>query len=212
MIRIILIDDHQLFREGLKAMFQPEPDITVVAEAATALEGVEAAERCPCDLFVADFSLPDYEAPWLLEQLRKRRAEVRVLMISQYTDFDKVRQILALGANGYLVKTAKREELMQAVSIVAAGGIYIHPAVARALTVQPDPAAGQSLVTPRERAILQLLVEGLSNPAIARRLHVSLGTIKGDMQQLFSKLAVTDRTRLAATALAKGLVEHPEHR
>jgi len=210
MVRIILIDDHNLFREGIKAIFQSSPDISVVAEAATAAAGVQAAERYACDLVVADFALPDYEAPWLLGQLRKRKANFPILMLSQHVDYDKVRQVIAMGANGYIVKTASREELMQAVSVVAAGGIYVHPAVAPALLAQPGPSDGRAILSARERAILELLVQGLSNPSIADRLHVSLGTVKGDLQGLFSKLAVSDRTRLAATALARGLVEHPD--
>ena len=207
-IRVILIDDHQLMRAGVRLMIEAAPDVEVVGEAAKAQEGLELIATCECDLVVADFNLPDYEAPWLLTQLRKRQLSVPLLMLSQYTEGEKIRQIMSLGASGYVVKTATREEFLTAVQVVASGGIYVHPAVASALLSQP--ATQSPLLSSREFAILQLLMEGLSNPAIAGRLHVALATVKADMQNLFVKLGVKDRTRLVATALARGLIRLPE--
>ena len=192
-------------------MIETSPNIQVVGEAARAEEGLEVIATCACDLVVADFNLPDYEAPWLLTQLRKRQVTLPLLMLSQYTEPEKIRQIMSLGANGYVVKTATKEELLTAVGVVAAGGIYVHPAVAPALLGQ-SAAQAPPLLSSRELAILQLLMEGLSNPAIALRLHVALATVKADLQNLFVKLAVKDRTRLVATALARGLISLPEHR
>lgn len=207
-IRVILIDDHQLMREGVRLMIQAASEVEVVGEAAKAQEGLELITTCPCDLVVADFNLPDYEAPWLLTQLRKRQISVPLLMLSQYTEAEKIRQIMSLGASGYVVKTATKEEFLTAVRVVAAGGIYVHPAVAPALLSQPANQA--PLLSSREFAILQLLMEGLSNPAIATRLHVALATVKADLQNLFGKLGVKDRTRLVATALSRGLIRLPE--
>jgi DNA-binding NarL/FixJ family response regulator len=209
MIRIVLVDDHNLFREGVKAMLHSASEISVVGEASTAGAGLEVVQRLACDLVIADFALPDYEAPWLIGQLRKRAVKVPVLMLSQHTDVERVRQILALGANGYVVKTAKRDDLLSAISIVAAGGIYVHPAVAPALLNSVGQSGPKDEFSSRERAILQLLVEGLSNPAISKRINVSLGTVKGDLQSLFGRLAVKDRTSLVAIALSRGLVEPP---
>jgi len=198
-------------REGVRMMIETAANIQVVGEAAKAQEGLELIISCACDLVVADFNLPDYEAPWLLTQLRKRQITVPLLMLSQYTEPDKIRQIMSLGANGYVVKTATKEELLTAVGVVAAGGIYVHPAVAPALLGQSS-AQAPPLLSSREFAILQLLMEGLSNPVIAQRLHVALATVKADMQNLFGKLGVKDRTQLVATALARGLISLPEHR
>lgn len=205
MVRLVLIDDHNLFREGLKAIFQIRPDLSVVGEAESAAGGLEAVERVACDLVLADFSLPDHEAPWLVTRLRQLRPQLPVLVLSQNTDYERVRQVLSVGASGYLVKTAHSQELLQAISLVAGGGVYLHPAVARALTAQPSDGLSE-----RERAILQMLVAGRSNPAIADTLHVSLGTVKADLQSLFQKLGVKDRTHLAAVALARGLVRPPD--
>ena len=205
MIRLVLIYDHSLFREGLKAMFQSRSDLSVVGEADSAAGGLEVVERVACDLVVADYSLPDHEGPWLVSRLRQLRPQLPVLVLSQNTDHERVRQILSLGASGYLVKTARREDLLQAVSLVASGGIYVHPAVARALMAQAPDGLSE-----RERAILQMLVAGRSNPLIASALHVSLGTVKADLQSLFQKLGVKDRTHLAAIALARGLVQSPD--
>ncbi len=210
MIRLVLVDDHQLFREGIKLMLQSSPDISVVGEAASAQQALELVVglRGSLDLVIADFGLPDYEAPWLLEQLRKRSVKVPLLMLSQYTEAERVRQVVGAGAYGYLVKTARREELLQAVSIVSAGGVYLHPAVAPAF-LNPPASAPEPLLNARQTAIVQLVVEGLSNPAIARRLNLSLGTIKGELQLIFRKMKVDDRSRLVAAALSKNLIEHP---
>lgn len=209
MIRLILVDDHHLFREGIKLMLHSSPDLSVIGEAATAQQALELAERVrgSLDLIVADFGLPDNEAPWLLEQLRGREIEVPLLMLSQYTEPDRVRRVIQLGANGYLVKTAQREELLQAVSIVAAGGLYLHPAVAPAFRA-PEPAAAP-LLNSRQTEIVQMVVDGLSNPEIGRRLNLSLGTIKGEMQVIFKKLKVEDRSRLVARAMAQNIVGPP---
>ena len=185
-------------------MFHSQPDLLVVGEAESATAALQVVQEVACDLVLADYSLPDHEGPWLIAQLKKLVPHLPVLMLSQNTELERVRQILSLGAQGYLVKTAQRQELLQAVQIVKSGGIYLHPMVAGALTA----TTSAPILSPRERQILSKLTQGKSNPAIASELHVSLGTIKADLQSLFQKLGARDRTQLAATALARGLIDY----
>lgn len=208
MIRVILIDDHALFREGLKAMMQPRADLSVVGDAENAQSGLDIVRKVPCDLVVTDYSLPDHDAVWLVGAIRAFSNKLPILVVSQFTALAKVREVLELGAQGYLVKSAQPQEFLSALTTVAGGGIYLHSAVSQALL--PLRAHQDALgLSPRERQVLQLVVQGESNPAMAKRLQVSLGTIKNDLQHLFGKFGVSDRTRLATLVLSQGLLESP---
>jgi DNA-binding NarL/FixJ family response regulator len=200
---IILVDDHTLFRAGLKALLAPLDDLEVVAEASTAREGLEAIERSRCDLAVIDLNLPDQDGRQLALAIRQRRSALPILVLSQHDDPLRVRQIMQCGCNGYLVKTAEEDELITAIRVTAAGGMYVHPSVAQALLGRD---AGRVL-TEREEDMLSLLPHGLSNQEIADRLHVSLGTIKRDLSNLYERFSVSDRTHLLAEAINRGLIE-----
>lgn len=202
--RIILVDDHNLFRAGIKALLASQDDLSVVAEAATAREGLEAVQSHRCDLVVLDFNLPDQDGPWVVARIRQHAPRLPILLLSQYTDPDRVRQVMEAGCHGYVVKTAEEHELLSAIAVVAAGGIYVHPAVAPALL---GPRPSEHDFSPREVAIMRFLINGLSNQEIAERLHVSLGTVKRDLSALYARLSVGDRTQLLAEAIARGLVE-----
>lgn len=207
MTRIVLIDDHKLFRAGLKALLSTEEDLTVAAEATTGQEGLEAVERFRCDLVVLDFNLPDVEGPMLARRIRMRFPGLPILLLSRYEDPERVRQAMEVGCNGYLVKSADEEEFLTALRVVASGGIYVHPAVARAL-LGGRPAGPE--LSSRELTVIRYVARGLSNPEIAQRLLVSLGTVKRDLSLLYERFSVTDRAQLVAEAMAHGLVEPPE--
>ena len=204
MARILLIDDHNLVRSGIKALLTAQPGLEVVAEAGTAREGFEAVERCRCDLVIVDFNLPDEDGTWVVLQIRRFYPRLPILMLSKFTDPDKVRYAMDCGCHGYIVKSAEEEDLLLAVRVVVSGGIYVHPAVADACLGRRDTAEEFS---PRDVAILRLLTGGQSNHEISARLHISLGTVKRDLAQLFARLEVSDRTQLVAAAIARGLVE-----
>lgn len=204
MIRIVLVDDHNLFRAGIKALLAAAEGFEVVAEAATAAEGLEAVERFRCDLVVLDFNLPDQPGPSLAERIRRRFPELPILLLSQYEDPDRVRQVMATGCHGYVVKSAGEDELLAALRVVAAGGIYVHPAVARAVLGGREAVPEHG---PRDLSILRLLKQGKSNQEIAGQLDVSYGTIKRDLSLLYERFSVSDRTQLLAQAMARGLVD-----
>lgn len=202
--RIIIIDDHRLFRSGLKSLLTPFEDLRVVAEAATAAEGLEAVTRHACDVVLLDFNLPDEEGPYLAARIRRRFPELPILLLSQHDDPVRVRQAMEAGCHGYLVKDSDEQHLVIAVRLVAEGGMYVHPRVARAVVGGSGRVRG---VGPRELEILSMLASGRSNQEIARSLNVSLGTIKRDLSTLYDQFGVSDRTRLVAEAMSRGLVK-----
>lgn len=204
MLRVILIDDHNLVRDGIKAILTAQPDVTVVAEAATAREGFAAVQSCRCDLVIVDFNLPDEEGTWVVLQIRRVFPRLPVLLLSQYTDPEKVRYAMDCGCHGYVVKSAPQRDLLAAVQLVGAGGIYVHPAVAEACLGRRE---SREEFKTRDLTMLRLLATGLSNQQMSTRLNVSVGTVKRDLAQLFARLGVSDRTELVAEAVARGLVE-----
>lgn len=204
--RIVLVDDHSLFRAGLKALLARQDNLSVVAEAATATEGCRVVDRYRCDLVLVDYHLPDQDGLWLVDRLRRSHPSLPILVLSQFTELEKVRRIMERGCHGYLVKSASEEELLAAVKVVAAGGVYFHPAVAQAFL---QPADTSYKLNARELTIAQLLTNGLGNQQIAQSLNLSLGTIKRELSQLYNRFSVSDRTQLVAELLARRLVEPP---
>lgn len=204
MIRVFLVDDHSLFRAGMKALLAVQSDYTVVGEASAASEGFKMLEQTACDLVLVDYQLPDHEGPWLVSKLRKRFPELPTLVVSQFTEPARVRRALESGCNGYVVKAAEEPDLLIALRVVAAGGIYVHPLVAPIL-LRPDKDLDLS---ERELQTIGLVAEGLSNQQIADSLHVSLGTVKRELSFLYERFSVSDRAELVTEALARGLVSN----
>jgi DNA-binding NarL/FixJ family response regulator len=202
--RIVLIDDHTLFRAGIKALLTSQEDFEVVAEASTASEGYKAVVSHACDVAVIDYVLPDQDGPELVAQIKLHTPKLPILLLSAHTEVDKVRLVMDRGCHGYIVKSATENELLVALRIVAAGGIYVHPAVAPALL---SGATEEKALTSRQIAIIRYLTAGKSNQEIADDLHLSLGTIKRNLSQLFEQLEVSDRTQLLSEAIARGLVK-----
>ncbi len=203
MTRIILIDDHNLFRAGIKSLLALKPGLSVVAEASTAEAGLDAVHRYRCDLVILDYNLPDRDAVWLVEKVREAYSKLPILVLSQFVEPGKVRRVLEVGAYGYMVKSAEEEDLLAAITAVGRGGLYVHHAVAEAALWGKESVEEFS---DREVSILNMLGDGVSNKEMADRLSVSLGTIKRDVSTLFEKFSVTDRTQLLAEAIRQGLV------
>ncbi|MCA9780827.1 MAG: response regulator transcription factor, partial [Candidatus Eremiobacteraeota bacterium] len=200
--RIILIDDHNLFRAGIKSLLASQPGLSVVSEASDAVSGLDAVHRYRCDLVVLDYNLPDHDGVWLVEKIRKAFGKLPVLVLSQFLEPTKVRRILQAGAFGYVVKAAEENDLLAAITAVGQGGLYVHHAVAEAALWSQD---NEEPLSEREEAIVGLLAEGVSNKEMADRLNVSLGTVKRDLSLLFEKFSVSDRTQLLAEAMRQGL-------
>ena len=204
MTRIILIDDHNLFRAGIKSLLASQSGLSVVAEASDAVSGLDAVHRFRCDMIVLDYNLPDHDGIWLVEKVREAFAKLPILVLSQFLEPGKVRRILEAGAFGYVVKSAEESDLLAAITAVGQGGLYVHHAVAEAALWSRET---EEPFSERELAIVTLLVEGVSNREMADRLNVSLGTVKRDLSVLFERFEVTDRTQLLAEAIRQGLAK-----
>ncbi|RGE21919.1 response regulator transcription factor [Leucobacter sp. wl10] len=217
MIRVLVADDHPIVRSGIVGLLDTEPDFEVVAEAASGEEAVELVARHEPDVVLMDLRMPGIGGVEATRRIvQGRGASARVLVFTTYEDDDQILAAIEAGAGGYLVKAAPAEELAAGVRAVAAGQMVLAPSVAAALAqaarggapagapgAEADPSPG---LTPREREILALVAEGLSNPEIAGRLFIGESTVKTHLLHVFEKLGVSDRTRAVIRAMEIGII------
>jgi two-component system NarL family response regulator len=201
-ITVLVIDDHPVVREGVAAMLARQGDMVVVGEAATGREAIGRFRELAPDVALLDLRLPDLDGVEVTAALRAEWPTSRILVLTTYDGDEDIHQALSAGAQGYLLKQALREELAAAVRAVHAGRRYIPPGVAVRLAERPLGAE----LTPREKDVLALIVEGHSNKEIADALGLTEGTIKGYVNTMLAKLGVADRTQAAITAVRRGLV------
>ena len=209
MIRLLIADDHPMVRDGLRALFDELPDIEVVGEAANGREAVEGAVVHRPDVLIMDLAMPDVDGFAATSEITRVAPEVAVLVLTMSEDDETVARAMRAGAQGYLLKGATKEEILRAVTSVAGGEAIFGSSVARrvlALLATPQPEADAfPQLTPREHDVLDLLARGLSNPAIAARLELSLKTINNLTSSVFAKLHVVGRTEAALLARDHGL-------
>jgi NarL family two-component system response regulator LiaR len=207
-IRVLVVDDHAVVREGLRAFLELQERIEVVGEAADGDEAIAAAERLRPDVILMDLVMPRLDGVAAMRALRERVPSARVIVLTSFLDDDKLLPALRAGAAGYLLKNAQPQELARAVRAAHAGEALLDPVVAArlvdALTGQADPL-GQ--LTPREREVLELIGRGFPNKRIARELGISEKTVKTHVGHVLAKLGVTDRTQAAVVAVRAGLVD-----
>ena len=203
-LRLMLVDDHEIVREGLRTLLEQEEDIEVVGEAEDGESAVRlAAERRP-DVVLMDVMMPGMggiEATRRLLALPSPPAPPRVLMLTSLADEAAIREAVAAGAMGYLMKDVSRAELVRAVRDAARDRPTLHPEAQRILMRRPEKSPLDDL-TPRERSVLDLVAEGKSNRQIANRLGLTEGTVKGYVSILLDKLGVQDRTQAALLAVS----------
>lgn len=201
-IKILLADDHAIVRMGLKAVFDLEPDLQVVAESATSDETVAAFLKFRPDVTLLDLRMPGTGVE-ALRRIRQLARDARVLILTTSDVEEDIHRALAAGANGYALKSIAPEQLAEAIRVVHAGGRWVPEEIARKLA---DRSSTMQL-SPREAEVLQLLIKGLTNPEIANVLQISFGTAKAHVRAILAKLQVADRTEAAAEAYRRGLVE-----
>jgi DNA-binding NarL/FixJ family response regulator len=205
MIKVLLVDDHPVVRQGLRTFLDLQDDITVVGEAADGESGVDAAEELRPDVVLLDLRMPGSDGLAALNGLRERRNPARVLVITSFTEPAAVLPAVRAGAAGYVYKDVDPPALAAAIRSVHAGHVLLHPDVVRQLAASEAAPAGTQL-TAREREVLAELARGLSNREIARSLSVSEKTVKTHVSAILTKLGVQDRTQAALQALRSGLV------
>jgi DNA-binding NarL/FixJ family response regulator len=201
-IRMLLVDDHPVVREGLRSMLT-DGALEVVGEAATATEATRLCAEVAPDVVLLDMALPDLDGVSTLRRIKHVRPETAVLVLSMHDDPALVRAAIQAGAAGYLLKGVARQELLAAVRAVRHGEAVVDPALLRSLSA--DPGAGASL-TAIERDVLRLIASGRTNREIAGQMRWSVATAKKYVQRVLAKLDVSDRTQAAVAALRRGLL------
>ena len=214
-IRVLIVDDHPMVCEGLTSMLTA-PEIEVVEVAHSGQSALEKIRRLEPDVTLMDIRMPDLSGIDVLQDVKKMNLATRVIMITTYRNISYLLKALAAGASGYILKDISREELLKTVQTVASGARYVDhqflQGVLRDLDepnhqqTELDPKAIETL-TLREMDVLKLVVEGLSNKAIAEVLVISPSTVKGYVKIILEKLHVSDRTQAAVKAVRSGLVQ-----
>jgi len=205
-IRVLLVDDHPVVRDGLRGMFADEPGVEVVGEAGDGLAAVAAAQRLRPDVVLMDLRMPRQDGVTATRELRRVVPDVQVLVLTTFDTDGDIERAIAAGAVGYLLKDAPRADLMRGVRAAARGEAALSPTVAarlmaRSVTPAPEP------LTARERQVLTLVADGLTNRQIGRRLRISETTVKTHLVRSFAKLGVDDRTAAVTAALQRGLLD-----
>jgi two-component system, NarL family, response regulator LiaR len=210
-IRVLIVDDHAVVRGGLRTFLDLQEEIDVVAEAEDGDGAVSAVERLRPDVVLLDLVMPRGGGLPAIRQIRERSPATRVIVLTSFLDDDKLFPAVRAGAAGYLLKDVQPDELVTAIRKVAAGEALLHPAAAARLMAElaadgerRDP---RTLLTKREREVLELVARGMPNKLIARELGISEKTVKTHMSNVLAKLGLTDRTQAALYAVREGLVE-----
>ncbi|MFJ8161614.1 response regulator [Streptomyces sp. NPDC096136] len=208
-IRVLLVDDHQVVRRGLRTFLEVQEDIEVVGEAADGAEGTARAEELRPDVILMDVTMPGTDGIEALRRLRDLGNPARVLIVTSFTEQRTVVPALRAGAAGYLYKDIDPDALAGAIRSVHAGHVLLQPEVAEALLAAQDdqgaPAGRPGSLTDREREVLGLIADGRSNREIARALVLSEKTVKTHVSNILMKLDLSDRTQAALWAVRHGI-------
>jgi DNA-binding NarL/FixJ family response regulator len=204
-IRLLIVDDHPVVRDGLRGMFAGNPDFEIVGEAANGNEALSLAESLRPDVILMDLRMPGVDGATAIRQLSERGIPSRVLVLTTYDSDSDVIPAIAAGATGYLLKDSPREELFRAVRAAERREAVLAPSVAQRLMSQLRAPAQQAL-SERELEVLALIAQGLSNREAAARLFISEATLKTHLVHIYGKLEVNDRAAAVATAFERGLL------
>jgi DNA-binding NarL/FixJ family response regulator len=199
-IRVLIVDDHAIVRDGVERLLNSHPDIDVVGSAGDGAEALSAAESSRPDVILMDLSMPGMDGIEATRQLTALLPDARVVVLTTFADQRRILDALDAGASGYLLKDATADEVIAAVQTVVEGGVPLDPKAARVVVdAQRAPQRGPQL-SARERDVLALVATGLANKQIARRLGIAEGTVKAHLTSIFATLGVTDRTQAALWA------------
>lgn len=215
-IRVLVADDHSLFRQGLRQLLEMEPDIEVVGEAKDGLDVQVKTRECSPDIILMDINMPVTDGVVATKRILSENPNVGIIILTMYRQDQHVFEAIRAGARGYLLKDALAEDVVKAIRTVKHGESLIDPEMAtkllkefRRLADRVEPEAGLSDLTPREIEILRLVAAGLSNKEIGARLFLAEKTVKNYLTLIFQKLQIADRVQAAVFAIQQGLIENP---
>jgi DNA-binding NarL/FixJ family response regulator len=211
-MRVLIVDDHNLFRQGLIGLIRTRSDLmSVIGEAASGLEAIEITEKLHPDLVMMDLYMPEMDGLQAMQQIHARHPETAVVMLTSSEDDEHLAEAMRLGASGYLCKTLEAEELFRLVEAVSAGEIALTASMANRLLARSRklvaaPTSYNTALTEREREVLEFIARGASNNEIADALCISVNTVKIHVRNVLQKLQVENRTQAAMEAVQRGLV------
>jgi DNA-binding NarL/FixJ family response regulator len=210
-IRVLISDDHQLFRDGLKALLLSASDTEVVGEAATGKEAIQLAAESQPDVILMDLQMPDMDGIEATRRIIQASPQINILMVTMFEDDQSVFAAMRAGARGYVLKGVKHDEMLRAIRAISSGGAIFSPSIASRMinffanTPIVKPKDTFPDLTEREREILALIAQGKSNATIADNLTISVKTVRNHVSNIFNKLQVTDRAQAAIRAREAGL-------
>lgn len=207
-LRVVVVDDHEVLRRGTRQVLETAGDIKVVGEAADGNTALEMIEELVPDIVLLDIKLPDMDGIDLATQLSSKHPQTRVVILSGFDDDDYFRAALSSGVTGYLLKSMPGDKLIASVRAAKLGTFVLDPALSARLARAPSRLSASDRskqLTMREREVVRLVSDGLANKAIASRLGVSVRTIEGHLNHVFAKLGVSSRTELVRYAIAHDL-------
>jgi DNA-binding NarL/FixJ family response regulator len=210
---VLLVDDHTIVRQGLKALLSSEKNITIVGEAQTGREAVELASQLRPSVVIMDLAMPRLNGAEATRQILKTLPSAKIIVLSTYGDDEHVQQALTAGAAAYLLKQTAAEDVVDAIREVSKGNAYFSPAIAKRLREQTLQQPGDTPrmpdveLTQREAEVLQLIAEGYANKQIAAELNLSVKTVEKHRQQVMQKLNIHNIAGLVRHAAAKGIIE-----
>ncbi|GGE28839.1 response regulator transcription factor [Streptococcus himalayensis] len=209
-MKILLIDDHEMVRLGLKSYLDMQEDVEVIAEASNGREGVEKALEFRPDVVVMDIVMPEMDGIEATLELLKKWKEAKIVILTSYLDNEKISPVLDAGARGYLLKTSSADTILAGIRKVAKGELAIETEVKKKVENRRNQLALHDELTARERDILGLLAKGYENQRIADELFISLKTVKTHVSNILAKLEVSDRTQAVVYAFQHHLVPQEE--
>jgi NarL family two-component system response regulator LiaR len=209
-IRILVVDDHAIVREGLRALIESEAGMELVGEAPDGLEAVTKARSLKPDVILLDLVMPRMDGIEAIRQIKKEDDKTQILVLTSFSEDAKVFSAIKTGAMGYLLKDSSPQDLLRAIRDVHRGEPSLHPSIARKLMIELNRPAESSIdeesLTNREEDVLKLLAQGLSNQEIADKLYISERTVRTHVSNILMKLHLVNRTQAALHALRDGLV------
>jgi two-component system response regulator NreC len=213
-VRVLIVDDHAIVRDGVRMILEAQPDIEVVGEASDGREALEAARRLSPGVVLLDIAMPGMNGLEATAAIRQNLPDVQVLILTMHEDYEYFFEVLRAGASGYVLKGASSDDLVSAIRAVHQGGVYLHPAVAKNLVsdyvkrMEPgEDRARYDGLSDRERQVLKLVAEGKTSRQIAEELFLSVNTVQTHRAHIMEKLGLHNRTDLIRYAFRKGLVE-----